>query len=67
MYHPQTHSETASKYEEVMSRVQMLNVISDSNKLLREEKNTLREQASLCATNSPVILLMKVGCEIMSI
>ena len=43
----QSQGDIAAQYEEVMKKVQTLNVISDSNRLLRDERDQLSKQVRL--------------------
>ena len=43
----QSQGDIAAQYEEVMKKVQTLNVISDSNRLLRDERDQLTKQVRL--------------------
>ena len=51
--HLQSQSDIATQYEEVMTKVHTLNVISDSNRLLRDERDQLTKQ--VCTLYNSVV------------
>ena len=52
----QAHEETAAQYEDIMSKIQTLNVLNDSNRLIREEKDSLAKQVRV--TTATVVMVM---------
>ena len=49
IYPVQSQGDIAAQYKEVMNKVHTLNVISDSNHLLRDERDQLTKQ--VCVNN----------------
>lgn len=52
------YDEKAIEYKEVLAKIQTLNVLTDSNSLLRDERDRLKAKVhtpySTCTVNSPL-------------